>query len=233
MLTVRRSEDRGHGNHGWLEAKHSFSFSSYQDPKHMGFRVLRVINQDKVAPGTGFASHAHNDMEIITYVTAGALEHKDTLGNTAVIRPGDMQRMSAGTGIRHSEFNHSRSEDVKLLQIWLLPEHEGIEPSYEQTSFLDKFTPNSWVLTASKDGRDGSVRIHQDVDLFVGHFEKGCQKKYIFQAGRYGWLQVIRGALQVNQQYDLKEGDGLSVSDEKELLLTAQSTCEFLFFDLP
>jgi redox-sensitive bicupin YhaK (pirin superfamily) len=144
-----------------------------------------------------------------------------------------MQRMSAGTGIRHSEFNHSRTEDVKLLQIWLLPEREGIEPSYEQTSFLDKFTPNSWVLTASNKGRDGSVRIHQDVDLFVGHFEKDFQKKYAFRAGRYGWLQVVRGSLHVNQKYDLTDGDGLAVSDEKELLLTAQSSCEFLFFDLP
>lgn len=233
MFVVRRSEDRGHAQHGWLEAKHSFSFSSYQDPDHMGFRVLRVINQDRVAPGTGFAPHAHNDMEIITYVTSGALEHKDTLGNTAVIRPGDMQRMSAGTGIRHSEFNHSRTEDVKLLQIWLLPEREGIEPSYEQTSFLDKFTPNSWVLTASNDGRDGSVRIHQDVDLFVGHFEKGFQKKYALRDGRYAWLQVVRGDLMVNSAYELKEGDGLAVSDEMELQITGQSSCEFLLFDLP
>ncbi len=233
MFVVRNSEDRGHANHGWLEAKHSFSFSSYYDKAHMGFRVLRVINQDQVAPGTGFSQHAHNNMEIVTYVTAGALEHKDTLGNTAVIRPGDMQRMSAGTGIRHSEFNQSQTDDVRLLQIWLLPEREGIEPSYEQKSFLDQFKPNSWVLTVSKDGRSGSVRIHQDVDLYVGHFENGFEHEQSVRPNRHVWLQIVRGRLKINDTYELKDGDGLAISDEAKVHINAQSSCEFLFFDLP
>ncbi len=233
MFVVRRSEDRGHANHGWLEAKHTFSFSSYYDEKHMGFRALRVINQDRVAPGKGFPPHAHNDMEIVTYVTSGALEHKDTLGNSAVIRPGDMQRMSAGTGIRHSEFNSSVTDEVKLLQIWLLPEREGIEPSYEQKSFSNKFTPNSWVLTASKAGREDSVKIHQDVDLYVGNFEAGFKKEFTLRPQRYGWLQLVKGRLSVNNVHDLNEGDGLAISDETQLSLTGVASCEFLFFDLP
>jgi quercetin 2,3-dioxygenase len=233
MLVLRKSEERGHANHGWLDAKHTFSFASYYDPNHMGFRALRVINQDRVAPGTGFPTHAHANMEIVTYITSGALEHKDTLGNTAVIRPGEVQRMSAGTGIRHSEFNHSRTEDVKLLQIWLLPESEGVEPGYEQKSFIDQFSPNSWVLTASREGRTGSVKIHQDVDLYVGHFEAGFEKKYVFQTGRFGWLQMVRGQLDVNGAYSLNEGDGLSISQESEVVIQGKSTCEFLFFDLP
>ncbi|MBY0386240.1 pirin family protein [bacterium] len=233
MLQIRKSEDRGHANHGWLEAKHSFSFSEYYDPDYMGFRVLRVINQDRVAPGTGFATHGHQNMEIVTYITEGALEHKDTLGNTAVIRPGEVQRMSAGTGIRHSEFNHSRQEAVKLLQIWLLPEKEGIAPGYEQKSFADQFTANSWVLTASRAGREGSVKINQDVDLYVGHFEKGFEKKFSMKTGRYGWVQMVRGNIQVNGSVELAPGDGLAISDEKELTFACREKCEFLFFDLP
>lgn len=233
MFKIRKSKDRGHANHGWLEAKHSFSFSSYYDPEHMGFRVLRVINQDKVSPGMGFGQHPHNDMEIVTYVTSGALEHKDTLGTTAVIRPGEMQRMSAGTGIHHSEFNHSRTEPVTLLQIWLLPEKEGITPGYEQKSFAKQFAePNSWVLTASRGGRDGSVVIHQDVDLYVGHFAKDHVKDISFRPGRYGWLQIVRGSLQVNDVV-LEEGDGLAISEESSMKIKALAPSEFLFFDLP
>lgn len=233
MFTLRRSEDRGHAKLGWLEAKHTFSFSSYQDPNHMGFRVLRVINQDRVSPGTGFAPHAHNDMEIITYVTSGALEHKDTLGNTAVIRPRDMQRMSAGTGIRHSEFNHSRTEEVRLLQIWILPEREGVEPGYEQKSFVNEFKPNSYVLTASRGGRQGSVKMNQDVDLYVGNFDVGFEKNLTLRSGRYGWLQMVRGRLQVKGSYELSEGDGLAISEESEVAILALEPSEFLFFDLP
>lgn len=232
MLAVRRSEDRGYADHGWLEARHSFSFSEYYDPEHMGFRVLRVINQDRVAPGMGFATHGHKDMEIVTYVTDGALEHKDTLGSAAVIVPGEVQRMSAGTGIRHSEFNHSRSEDVKLLQIWLLPKQADLEPGYEQKSFAEKFTPNSWVLVASPTGRDGSVTIHQDVHLYVGHFTKGFSQVQKIPTKRYGWVQVVRGELDVNGTV-LKAGDGLAVSDEGELQFKGIADSEFLFFDLP
>lgn len=233
MLLIRKSKDRGYANHGWLEARHSFSFSEYYDPEHMGFRVLRVINQDQVAPGTGFATHGHQNMEIVTYITEGALEHKDTLGNTAVIRPGEVQRMSAGTGIRHSEFNHSRTEAVKLLQIWLLPEKEGIAPGYEQKSFADQFTPNSWVLTASRAGREGSVKINQDVDLYVAHFEQGFEKKFSMKANRYGWVQMVRGSIQVNGSVELAAGDGLAISDENEMTFICRENCEFLFFDLP
>lgn len=230
MITLRASSDRGHANHGWLDSYHTFSFANYYDPKHMGFRGLRVINEDRVQPGRGFGTHGHRDMEILTYVLEGALEHKDSLGNGAIITPGEVQRMSAGTGIMHSEFNPSASESVHLLQIWILPTQQGLQPSYEQRTFPLQ-QREGLQLIAAKDGRDGAVTIHSDVDLYSGVLRRGDRVSYQLQPKRYGWLQVARGEADLNG-YNLKAGDGVALSEAESLKITTNTGAEILLFDL-
>ncbi|HUL07634.1 MAG TPA: pirin family protein [Candidatus Acidoferrum sp.] len=233
MITVRPAEQRGIANFGWLDSRHSFSFGHYYDPKHMGFGPLRVINEDRVRPGAGFDTHGHRDMEIISYVLEGALEHKDSIGTGSVIRPGDVQRMSAGSGIRHSEYNPSESEPVHFLQIWLLPDEEGLTPSYEQKTFADGEKRGRLRLVASRDGRDGSVRIHQDADLYASLLDKDGAVTHRLAAGRCGWIQVVRGAVEVNGK-SLRAGDGAAASDLPTLEVKATADgSEFLLFDLP
>ena len=231
MITLRRSEERGGGNHGWLNTKHSFSFSDYYDPKFMGFRSLRVINEDWVQPGHGFPTHPHRDMEIITYVLEGALEHKDSLGTGSVIRPGDGQRMSAGTGIRHSEANPSQKESVHLLQIWITPDKQGHKPGYEQKEFRADEKRGKLRLLASPDGRDGSVTIHQDAKLYVSLLEPGEAVEHKLESGRHAWLQVAKGAVELNGK-PLHPGDGAAISDELQLRIKATDSAEILLFDL-
>ena len=230
MITLRASSDRGHANHGWLDSYHTFSFANYYDPKHTGFRGLRVINEDWVQPGRGFGTHGHRDMEILTYVLEGALEHKDSLGNGAIITPGEVQRMSAGTGIMHSEFNPSASESVHLLQIWILPTQQGLQPSYEQRTFPLQ-QREGLQLIAAKDGRDGAVTIHSDVDLYSGVLRRGDRVSYQLQPKRYGWLQVARGEADLNG-YNLKAGDGVALSEAESLKITTNTGAEILLFDL-
>jgi redox-sensitive bicupin YhaK (pirin superfamily) len=232
MITVRKANDRGHFDHGWLNTFHTFSFAEYQDPDHMGFRVLRVVNEDRVQPGRGFATHAHRDMEILSYVLAGALEHKDSLGNGSVIRPGEVQRMSAGTGVTHSEFNPSASEPVHFLQIWFLPERQGISPGYEQRAFSPDQLRNRLRLVASRDGRDGSVTIHQDVEVYATCPDAKTEVQYEVRPGRHLWVQVARGALRLNKRA-LEAGDGAALSDESVVRLAATRNAEALVFDLP
>jgi quercetin 2,3-dioxygenase len=232
MLQIRKSEDRGPAEHGWLSSRHSFSFAGYRDPAHMGFGPLRVINEDRVQPGQGFGTHAHQDMEIITYVLDGALEHKDSLGTGSVIRYGDVQRMSAGTGVRHSEFNHSSTEPVHFLQIWIMPEKNGIAPSYEEKHFTPESKRGRLRLIASRDGRDGSVVAHQDVAVFASILEKGDSVSHELAEGRIAYLHVIRGNLVANG-VALAGGDALKVTGERELLINEADKAEFLLFDLP
>jgi hypothetical protein len=233
MITIRPADQRGIANFGWLDSRHSFSFGHYYDPKHMGFGPLRVINEDRVQAGAGFDTHGHRDMEIISYVLEGALEHKDSIGTGSVIRPGDVQRMSAGSGIRHSEYNHSDSEPVHFLQIWLLPNEEGLTPSYEQKTFGDDEKHGRLRLVASRDGRDGSVRIHQDADLYASLLDENEGVTHPLAAGRRGWVQVARGAVDMNGK-SLRAGDGAAVSDLPTLTVTATADgSEVLLFDLP
>jgi redox-sensitive bicupin YhaK (pirin superfamily) len=231
MITIRPSGERGGGDYGWLNTRHTFSFDQYRDPKWMGFRSLRVINEDFVAPASGFPTHPHRDMEIITYVLSGKLEHKDSLGTGSIIQPGDGQRMTAGSGIRHSEFNPSPSESVHLYQIWILPEARGLRPSYEQKSFPEAEKRGKLRLLASHDGADGSVTIHQDVQLYVSVLKPNEEVTHRFAPGRAGWLQVVKGAVQVEQQ-TLSQGDGAAISDEERLRLKAVQDSEVLLFDL-
>ena len=231
MITVRPADQRGAASFGWLDARHSFSFGHYHDPAHMGFRALRVINEDRIAPGAGFDSHGHRDMEIITYVLSGALEHKDNLGNGSVIRPGEVQRMTAGRGIVHSEHNHSQRAPLHLLQIWIQPESEGLEPGYEQRPVPTGAMPGALHLIADRDGRDGSVTVHQDVRLYTARLDAGDAVSHDLDTGRHAWLQVARGALTLNGQR-LREGDGAAVSDETRLDITADEAAELLLFDL-
>ena len=230
MIEARRSLERGHADHGWLKTFHTFSFADYNDPKFMGFRSLRVINEDFVAPGQGFGTHAHHDMEILTYVLEGALEHKDSMGNKGQIRPGEVQRMSAGTGVRHSEFNPSPSEPVHLMQIWILPERRGIEPSYEQKSFPESERQGRLRLVASPDGAEGSVKINQDARLFAGLITSGEELRHAFASGRSGYLQVARGDVSVNGT-KLTVGDGAMITDEKQITVSGRDA-EVLLFDL-
>lgn len=232
MIDVRKAADRGHFDHGWLNTYHTFSFADYYDPAHMGFRQLRVINEDRVQPGRGFGTHAHQDMEIVTYVLEGALAHKDSLGNGSVIRPGDVQRMSAGTGVTHSEYNHSSSEIVHFLQIWILPERPGIAPSYEQKTFGDQEKRDTLRLIASHDGRDGSVTIHQDVEIYATVLGPGKSVRLPLRPERHAWVQVARGGLTLNG-IPLQESDGGAVSGEAEIELIAGETAETLVFSLP
>jgi redox-sensitive bicupin YhaK (pirin superfamily) len=231
MKSVRKASDRGHARHGWLESFHTFSFADYYDPAHMGFRALRVINEDRVQPAQGFGRHSHRDMEIVTYVIEGALAHGDSLGTGSVIRPGDVQRMSAGTGITHSEYNDSKSELVHFLQIWILPERAGIEPSYEQKSFPESERAGRLRLVGSRDGRDGSVRIHQDVALYAGLLAPGQSAAHELAPGRHAWLQVVRGSLSLDGT-PLAAGDGVAIGEEKRIALDARTASEVLLFDL-
>ena len=233
MITVRHANERGIANFGWLDSRHTFSFGEYYDPAQLGFGPLRVINEDRVSPGQGFGTHGHKDMEIISYVLEGALEHKDSIGTGSVIRPGDVQVMSAGTGIRHSEFNHSKTDPVHFLQIWVVPDRQGIAPRYEQKTFPDAEKRGRLRLVGSSDGRDGSVVIHQDVELLASLLAAGEQVIHALAAGRKGWIQVIRGAVTLHGP-DLAAGDGAAVANEPELSITAKvDKTELLVFDLP
>ncbi|MGB0561850.1 MAG: pirin family protein [Spirulinaceae cyanobacterium] len=232
MLTIRKANERGVANFRWLNSHHSFSFGEYFDPNQMGFGSLRVINEDRVIAGEGFATHSHRDMEIITYVLAGALEHKDSIGNGSVIKPGDVQRMSAGTGIAHSEYNHSKAEGVHFLQIWILPDRKGLPPSYEQKYFDRPQKHNQLRLVGSPNGREGSVVIHQDVNLYAANLENAQTLTYSVEQNRQVWLQVARGALTLKGQA-LEAGDGVAIAAPETLKLvgTAEET-ELLLFDL-
>lgn len=231
MINVRRAQDRGHANHAWLDTYHTFSFSTYQDRDHMRFRSLRVMNEDTVAPGQGFGTHPHNDMEIVTYVLEGALEHKDSMGNGEVLRPGEFQRMSAGTGITHSEFNPSATEPVHLYQIWIFPERKGIEPSYEQKRFPESERHNQLRLVASPDAENDSLLIHQDARIYLSQIDAGKEIRHELHSGRYGWLQVLSGSVSLNGT-ELSTGDGASVSDETSLTIRAGTAAEIMLFDL-
>ena len=231
MLTVRRADDRGAAEFGWLDSRHSFSFGDYYDPDHMGFGPLRVINEDRVQPSAGFPTHGHRDMEIITYVIDGALEHQDSTGTGSVIRPGDVQRMSAGTGIRHSEFNASKVDPVHFLQIWVIPERLGLKPGYEQKSFPEDKRRNALRLIGSRDGRDGSVTIHQDVDLYASLLAKGETVQHETKPDRKLWVQVARGRVTVNGA-EAEPGDGIAIEDVDKVVIAATSGAEFLLFDM-
>jgi redox-sensitive bicupin YhaK (pirin superfamily) len=231
MITPRKSADRGRTKIDWLDSRHSFSFGDYYDADQMGFRTLRVINEDRVRPGAGFPTHPHRDMEIVTYILEGALEHKDSLGTGSVIRPGEAQRMSAGTGITHSEFNHSKTDLVHFLQIWITPSTRGIAPGYEQKAIDDAKARGSFAPVASPDARDQSVKIHQDAMLSVAKLERGQTVAANLKQGRHGWVQVARGAVTVNGTA-LAEGDGAAVSNEEKVTIVANAPAEVLFFDL-
>ena len=232
MLTVRKSSERGLSRLNWLESYHSFSFSDYYDPQHMGFRSLRVLNDDTVAPGGGFGTHAHQDMEIITYVLDGALEHKDSLGTGSVIRPGDVQKMSAGTGIRHSEFNHSRESPVHFLQIWVIPERAGIQPEYQQLSFPRASKLGKLLLVAANEAHENVVRIHQDVRMYVTVLESAQQKvEHSLEQGRHAWVHVASGTATVNG-LALSAGDAVAISSEPKIEITGAPSAEVLLFDL-
>jgi len=231
VIAVRPAAERGHADHGWLDTRHTFSFASYHDPRHMGFRSLRVINEDRVQPAQGFGTHAHRDMEILTWVLEGALEHKDSMGNGSVIRPGDLQRMSAGTGVTHSEFNPSREAPVHFLQIWLLPRERGLPPGYEQKGFPQEARRGRLRLIAAGDGREGAVTIHQDADVWTALLQPGESVRHALAPGRYAWLHVARGAVSLNGS-TLGAGDGAAVSDEAALEITGAARAEVLLFDL-
>jgi redox-sensitive bicupin YhaK (pirin superfamily) len=231
VIKVRKSDERGHFNFGWLDTYHSFSFGEYYDPRNMGFRSLRVINEDFVSPGHGFPPHGHRDMEIVTYILAGALQHRDSMGNGSVIRPGDVQRMSAGTGVRHSEFNPSEDEPVHLLQIWILPAEEGIRPGYEEKRFAEDERRGRLRVVASPDGRDGSVTIRQDASIYTTLLDAGQEVEHALGPGRHAWAQVARGSVELNGQ-SLGQGDGAAVSEEARLVITAREPAEVLLFDL-
>src|SRR5262245_16391980 len=233
MITTRLSDERGRANLGWLFSRHTFSFADYYDRRHMGFGPLRVINEDRVSPGQGFGTHGHQDMEIISYVLEGALEHKDSIGTGPVIRPGDVQIMSAGTGIRHSEFNHSKDEPVHFLQIWIEPDRSGIRPRYEQKQFGEEEKRGRLRLIGSPEGRDGSIVIYQDVQLFATILKASEEVSHLLPSGRKAWVQVVRGAVTLNGKA-LNEGDGVALENESKLTLRGTSeSSELLLFDLP
>ena len=232
MIVVRRAQDRGHANHGWLDSHHTFSFADYYDPREMGFGALRVINEDRVAPGKGFGTHPHRDMEIISYVLEGALAHKDSIGTGSVIRPGDVQRMSAGTGVLHSEFNPSPQDPVHFLQIWIEPNEYGIPPSYEQKTFSSDQKRGHLRLIASPDAADGSVKIHQDARVYAAVLDSGDVVSYSLSQGRKAYVHVARGVVDLNDK-TLSAGDGAKVSEEQELRLSGGKAAEVLLFDLP
>lgn len=231
MIAVRRAEERGAVNMGWLNAKHSFSFGDYHDPKHMGFGNIRVINEDRIEPAKGFGTHGHRDMEIVTYIISGALEHKDSMGNGSVIRSGDVQRMSAGTGVMHSEFNHSDTEQTHLLQIWILPERNGITPGWEEKNFSASDKHNTLRLIAANDARNGSLKIHQALDLYASIVDADTTLSHALADGHSAWVQVVTGELDVNGE-QLNPGDGLAMDNAKRLEIRANAASEFLLFDM-
>lgn len=232
MIKIRKSAERGHANHGWLEARHTFSFGDYHDPAHMGFSVLRVINEDKIIGGAGFPPHGHKDMEIITYIVDGVLEHKDSMGNTATISPGEVQRMSAGTGVRHSEYNHLQDKKTHLLQIWITPDKNNYPPSYEQKNFAPQLSKNELILVASNTGRDGSVSLSQDADVYALKSTTSGDKILNTQEDRFYWLQVISGVVKFND-VTLGSGDAISAGMLSRIHLKWQTGSEFILFDLP
>lgn len=231
MLEIIESDSRGSADHGWLRAKHTFSFAEYQNPERVQFGTVRVINEDRIAPGKGFGTHPHRDMEIVTYVIDGAIAHKDSMGNGTVIEAGEIQRMTAGTGVQHSEFNHSQDKELHLLQIWIYPEKNGLEPGYEQTRFPREAKLNRLRLVGSRDGRDGSITIHQDVDLYASILEAGNQVSLDLRPDRKVFVQVVEGDITVNGQ-QLAAGDGAQIEDERALQISAVTEAEFLVFDM-
>lgn len=231
MLDIIRSDERGSADHGWLQAKHTFSFAEYQNPERVHFGKLRVINEDRIAPGQGFATHPHNDMEIVTYIISGAIEHTDSMGNGTVISAGEVQRMTAGTGVLHSEFNHSREEELHLLQIWIFPEEKNLAPGYEQTLFSREEKLNRLRLVGSRDGREGSVTIHQDVDLYASIVEKGRNVVLDNVADRRVFVQIVSGSVDVNGE-TLFAGDGVQIRDETVIDVTANDEAELLMFSM-
>jgi redox-sensitive bicupin YhaK (pirin superfamily) len=230
MIQIRKSNERGHANHGWLDSYHTFSFASYYDPQHVGFRSLRVINEDRVQGGQGFGTHPHRDFEIISYVISGALKHQDSMGHSAVMKAGEVQRISAGTGIAHSEFNHSSTELVHFLQIWLVPSQKGLPPNYAQQSFARAPT-GALTLVCSPDGGNGSIKINQDANLFIGKLASKGNLTYSLGGGRYAWIQLIEGDLDLEAQ-KLSSGDGASLDNQGEIQLTSAKSAHFLLFDL-
>ncbi len=231
MIHIRAAQQRGHADHGWLDSYHTFSFADYQDPNQMGFRALRVINEDRVAAGQGFGTHGHRDMEIVSYVLDGALQHKDSMGNGAVLKPGEFQRISAGKGIMHSEFNPSEAESTHFYQIWLYPQRTGIEPSYEQKSFDRAGRRNQFQLVASHDAADGALLINQDVRIYLADLDTGQAIRHQLANGRHAWLQLLRGAVTLDGQ-PLTSGDGAAISDQPELSVEATAAAEIMLFDL-
>lgn len=231
MIKIRKASERGHFNHGWLDTYHTFSFARYYDPEHMQFRALRVINEDRVAAGNGFGTHPHDNMEIITYVVSGALGHRDSMGHSQSISPGEVQVMTAGSGITHSEYNHSDSEETHLLQIWIMPKARGLKPRYDQKRFEDSEKRNALHLLVSGDGRDGSLMINQDADLYGSLLESGNSVEYRYTSSRGGWVQVIRGKVDVNG-VALASGDGAAIEDEELVRISAEDDAELLLFDL-
>lgn len=231
MIDIITSDSRGAADHGWLKSKHTFSFADYHNPEMMGFAKLRVVNEDWIEAGQGFGTHPHRDMEIVTYMIDGALEHKDSMGNGSVIRPGELQRMTAGTGVFHSEFNHSEDEQAHLLQIWILPERNGLEPGYEQKLFPSEEKQNQWRLVGSRDGRDGSLTIHQDVNLLSTELEKGNELEYTFEGRRRGFMQVVKGAVEIDGDA-VTAGDAIATQDHDKLSVRATEDSELLLFDM-
>lgn len=232
MITVRPKDERGVANFGWLDSRHTFSFGHYYDPQQMGFASLRVINEDKIIPAKGFSTHGHQDMEIVSYVLSGELEHRDSMGNGSVIRPGDIQKMSAGTGVRHSEFNASKTNPVHLLQIWIMPEQRGLQPSYEEKNFSSQIRQGKLTLVGSRDGRDNSITIHQDVNLYLGSLDKSDRLTYKIDDNRAVWLQVTAGFVKLNDRL-LQAGDGAAIMNEAELAIAGNSPdSQILLFDL-
>jgi redox-sensitive bicupin YhaK (pirin superfamily) len=231
MITIRPANERGGADHGWLDTKHTFSFSDYYDPRHMGFRSLRVINEDRVAPGRGFGTHGHRDMEILSYVVSGGLGHRDSMGKSEVIRPHEWQRMTAGTGVRHSEMNASKTEPVHFFQIWIVPEAESIAPGYEQKLFAPEEKSGRLRLVASRDGREGSLKIHQDVSVYNALLKGGEAVEHRLEPGRHAWLQVVKGTVELNGTR-LGVGDGAAISEETALTINAEEEAEIMLFDL-
>ncbi len=232
MLMLRKSEDRGQANHGWLDTRHTFSFANYYDSDHMGFSALRVINDDRVAPGGGFPTHSHSDMEIISYVLEGALEHKDSMGNGSVINAGEFQVMSAGTGVTHSEYNPSNTEAMRFLQIWIIPDKTGLTPSYQQPEITPESIRGKLCLIASDNPENGAAKIHQRADVYACKIQNGDVVQYVFNPGRQGWLHVAKGSMRINE-LALQEGDGVAISDEREIILISGDEADILLFDLP
>ena len=231
MIEIIPSDTRGQADHGWLKAKHTFSFAEYQNPERVHFGPLRVINEDRIAPGQGFGTHPHKDMEIVTYPISGSIEHKDSMGNGTVITAGEVQRMTAGTGVQHSEFNHSGSDELHLLQIWMFPERNDLEPGYEQKAFSREEKLNQLRLVASRDGRDGSVTVHQDVDLFASVVQEGKTLEHVVIKGRKVFVQIVSGEVAVNGN-DLSSGDGMQITEETKVVIESRSEAELLLFDM-